>query len=140
MTSISQKSANKDGNSSQKHGLAITDDVCTTSKPNGSYGKTLAARTETDRLSQLLEECNVVQNNIRAISRGYQFNHVISKISKIWYGLEIILHHDCCASEKSLLTEPYVSDCEMLRILRLPITGLILRLPLLASKPNMTVL
>ncbi|KAK8709773.1 hypothetical protein V6N13_060777 [Hibiscus sabdariffa] len=64
MTSISQKSANKDVNSSQKHGLAITDDVCTTSKPNGNYGKTLAAGTETDRLSQLLEKCNIVQNNI----------------------------------------------------------------------------
>ncbi|GMI95866.1 yeast Sac3 homolog B [Hibiscus trionum] len=64
ITSTSRKSTNKDDDSPQKHGLAITDDVRTTSKPNGSYGRTLAVGTETDRLSQLLEKCNIVQNSI----------------------------------------------------------------------------
>ncbi|KAK8709770.1 hypothetical protein V6N13_060774 [Hibiscus sabdariffa] len=38
--------------------------------------------------------------------------------------IETLCWQDRCASEKSLTTEPYVSDCEMLRILRLPFTGL----------------
>ncbi|XWS08687.1 hypothetical protein CRYUN_Cryun40dG0022600 [Craigia yunnanensis] len=53
------------GDSSQKHGLAVADDVaCTTNKSNSSYGKIVVAGTETDSLSQLLEKCNIVQNSI----------------------------------------------------------------------------
>ncbi|KAE8667963.1 SAC3/GANP/Nin1/mts3/eIF-3 p25 family, putative isoform 3 [Hibiscus syriacus] len=64
-TSKSQKSLDKDDNSSQEHGLAIADDVaCTTSKPNGSHGKTMAAIAKTDRLSELLVKCDIVQNSI----------------------------------------------------------------------------
>ncbi|XWS13970.1 hypothetical protein CRYUN_Cryun36dG0084000 [Craigia yunnanensis] len=62
MPSISMKDK---GDSSQKHGLAVADDVaCTTNKSNSSYGKIVVAGTETDRLSQLLEKCNIVQNSI----------------------------------------------------------------------------
>ncbi|XVF38587.1 hypothetical protein REPUB_Repub20aG0114900 [Reevesia pubescens] len=51
--------------SSQRHELAMADDVtCTTNKSNSSYGKMVAAGIETDRLSQLLEKCNIVQNSI----------------------------------------------------------------------------
>ncbi|KAK6254613.1 hypothetical protein SCA6_015918 [Theobroma cacao] len=53
------------GDSSQKHGLAIADDVaCTIRESNSSYSEIVMARTETDRLSQLLEKCNIVQNSI----------------------------------------------------------------------------
>ncbi|KHG03764.1 Mcm3ap [Gossypium arboreum] len=60
-----QPSQDKEDHTSQKNGLAITGDVaCTTSKPDSSYGKMVVAGTETDRLSQLLEKCNIVQNSI----------------------------------------------------------------------------
>ncbi|XP_039067870.1 SAC3 family protein B-like [Hibiscus syriacus] len=59
-TSISQKSLDEDNDSSKKHGLAIVD----TSKANDINGKTTVAVTKTDRLSQLLEKCNIVQNSI----------------------------------------------------------------------------
>ncbi|XVF28467.1 hypothetical protein REPUB_Repub15cG0031800 [Reevesia pubescens] len=60
-TSISSKD---EGDSSQKHGLAIADDVaCTANKSNSSNGKIVMAGIETDRLSQLLEKCNMVQNS-----------------------------------------------------------------------------
>ncbi|XP_022722839.1 SAC3 family protein B isoform X2 [Durio zibethinus] len=53
------------GDSSHKHGLDVADDVaCTTNKSNSSHGKRVVAGTETDRLSQLLEKCNIVQNSI----------------------------------------------------------------------------
>ncbi|KAB2067712.1 hypothetical protein ES319_A09G247100v1 [Gossypium barbadense] len=60
-----QPSQDKEDHTSQKNGLAITGDVaCTTSKPDSSYSKMVVAGTETDRLSQLLEKCNIVQNSI----------------------------------------------------------------------------
>ncbi|XVE81994.1 hypothetical protein DITRI_Ditri15bG0111400 [Diplodiscus trichospermus] len=53
------------GDSSQKHGSAVADAVVyTTNKSNSSRGKMVLAGTETDRLSQLLEKCNIVQNSI----------------------------------------------------------------------------
>ncbi|KAL4284034.1 hypothetical protein GQ457_16G030350 [Hibiscus cannabinus] len=63
-TSISRESLDKD-ESSQKHGSAIVDGVaCTPSEPNDSCSKTTVAITESDRLSQLLEKCNMIQNSI----------------------------------------------------------------------------
>ncbi|XVF66336.1 hypothetical protein PTKIN_Ptkin10aG0027400 [Pterospermum kingtungense] len=62
MTSIS---TNDEGDSSLKHGLANADDVsCATNKSNSSKGKLVVAGIETDRLSQLLERCNILQNSI----------------------------------------------------------------------------
>lgn len=58
-------STNDEGDSSQKHGLAIAeDDVCTMNKSNSSNGKSAVAGIETDRLSQLLEKCNILQDSI----------------------------------------------------------------------------
>ncbi|KAH1089219.1 hypothetical protein J1N35_016476 [Gossypium stocksii] len=60
-----QPSHDNEDHTLHTNGLAITGDVaCATSKPDSSYGKMVVAGTETDRLSQLLEKCNIVQNSI----------------------------------------------------------------------------
>ncbi|OMO53787.1 SAC3/GANP/Nin1/mts3/eIF-3 p25 [Corchorus capsularis] len=52
--------------SSQEHEMAIADEVAYTNTiPDSSYSEKEVSRTETDRLSQLLEKCNIVQNSIR---------------------------------------------------------------------------
>ncbi|OMO98358.1 SAC3/GANP/Nin1/mts3/eIF-3 p25 [Corchorus olitorius] len=59
-------STNDTRHSSQEHEMAIEDEVAYTNTiPDSSYNEKEVSRIETDRLSQLLEKCNIVQNSIR---------------------------------------------------------------------------
>ncbi|KAK9009402.1 hypothetical protein V6N11_035941 [Hibiscus sabdariffa] len=56
-----RKSTNEDDDSSQKHRLAIIDDVCTSSKPNRSDRKSLAANLHTKQRDQWEQKNQVGQ-------------------------------------------------------------------------------